>query len=92
MNDWKEVTSYSRGGSRAPTAWSLAIPGGFRLVVTLHRDYPGRWVAHLHSCWESRDIGPSTWTAQQAQSAALESAADTFERALEAVRSAQVRP
>lgn len=44
MMEWKDTTSYSRGGDRSPQTYTARV-GKLRLVVTRHRDYPGRWVA-----------------------------------------------
>jgi len=43
---WKDVSSYSRGGPRIPTAWECCI-GDIRIRVHRHIDYPGAW---LMSC------------------------------------------
>ncbi len=62
---WKNVTSYSQGTpERKPTAWSLPMPGGFRLVLVWnHRDYPKEWVCHFHPLFENAVLGVKVYDA-----------------------------
>jgi len=48
--EWKDVTSYSQGGSREPNAWTCKLLPGFSITVMCrHRDYPGKWVLYCHA-------------------------------------------
>lgn len=44
MNEWKDETSYSRGGDRTPTTWTLRLPT-LRITVHRHVHYaPNQWL------------------------------------------------
>jgi hypothetical protein len=70
--EWKDVTSYSRGQDRVPTAWETRA-GELRIVVTRkHIHAPGNWVMHCEPWFNTRPIGPDTLPNEDAQSKAEE--------------------
>jgi hypothetical protein len=70
--DWKDVTSYSRGEERVPSAWE-AKADELRIVVTRkHIHAPGHWVMHCEPWFTTRPIGPDMLSNEDAQSKAEE--------------------
>lgn len=72
MPKWKDTTSYSQNGDRAPKTWSMSA-GDLTITVTSdHIAYRGTdtWVMHCRPWFDTREL-KGVKAAEQAQEAAL---------------------
>ncbi len=75
---WEDVTSYSRGADRVPTAWRLSLTSDVSItVVRDHLQRPGEWVVHCRPWFDTTPLGMTTTE---------HSAVDAQRRALAMVR------
>lgn len=69
--EWKDTTSYSRGGERVPTCWT-ARAGRLRITVTTgHIYYLGKWVMHCAPFYKTHELGVETKEKAQAKAVEL---------------------
>ena len=71
MSEWKDITSYSRGGSRVPTTWQIRDDQITVTVVFGHRDLPGAWCFHCPQLGIDTHQLPKATTEQEAKRDAL---------------------
>lgn len=73
MNEWKDITSYSRlDEDRIPNTWELKLYSGERLVITRShinmRDMPCPWLASFGGMFSQRNlVGIDRNSVQQAK-------------------------
>jgi len=71
MATWKDVTSYTKSGSRVPLSWQLQVTDYLSIVLTnWHRDYKGQWVMHCAPWYDTYLLSDAT-SASEAQKIAL---------------------
>lgn len=68
--EWKDTSSYSRGGENVPHCWT-AKAGRLRITVTNgHIYYPGKWVMHCAPFFDTHKLDVDT--KEEAQAKAVE--------------------
>lgn len=74
--EWKDTTSYARGGSREPKCWAAKFGDMTLIVLTGHIYYPNKRVMHFAPFYEAKEIGAvSDLTSDQAKETAMRMAA-----------------
>ena len=68
--EWKDTTSYSRGGDQTPHCWTVKNGRLQLTVLDSHIYYPGKWVMHFRPFYDTHEL--SAKTLEQAQHKAIE--------------------
>ena len=90
VGEWKDSTSYSRGGDRTPMTWTLSA-NDFRITVTCgHIYYRGIWIAHCDPFFREYELGVKTKEA--AQYKAIQMVRERLEKSLAALSPAVQAP
>lgn len=80
MAQWEDATTYSKGGDKTPTAWSIRF-GNIKLSVTSdHIYYRGKWVARCAPFFDTKQLNVDN--EQDAKSEAVELLSAHLNRAI----------